>query len=70
MTEEEAKTKWCPFARVVSSIKREEERARPAINRVGGRVDDQCLCLASGCMAWRRRGARDNGYCGLAGIES
>lgn len=50
MTESEAKTKWCPYVRVL---------ARPiadvAVNRAmnTGAPDPDCMCLASGCMAWR-----------------
>ena len=64
MTEDEAKTKWCPFVRyaivskyVVSS----------GANRLGDDVGyhenaSQCRCIGSACMAWRPAG-----YCGLAG---
>lgn len=76
MTEEEARTKWCPHGRVYSSIgpyNRTEIRA----------ADGPSRCIASNCMAWRW--AKDelvdfvsngksipgykseNGYCGLAG---
>ena len=73
MTEDEAKTKWCPTAGA-SRFNRQDE-----------------LCMASGCMAWRRNVAMfdrmtgepaipgvaaigdleprytSHGYCGLAG---
>lgn len=39
MTEEEAKTKWCPFAR-------EDLLSGPPFM-------GQPQCIASGCMAWR-----------------
>ena len=52
MTEEEAKTKWCPAASV-------RHWTRPM-------RDEDALCIASKCMAWRQN-SRDNGRCGLAG---
>ena len=45
MTEQEAKTKWCPWARA---------HARGvAINRNEFEMGSSfCMCLASGCMVW------------------
>lgn len=57
MTEDEAKTKWCPFARIA-----QEHIIGPTYNRIyrSGRPrgDDMQLpnsaaCIASACMAWR-----------------
>ena len=82
MTEEEAKTCWCPFAR--------DSRVVRAENPGGDRSTGFC-CIGSACMAWRRGGEqkfRDRrtgklsdrdmtgngewidvaGYCGLAGL--
>ena len=65
MTEEEAKTKWCPMVR--------------AGNEAGcNRQDASDKCIASGCMMWRDYADRirnpiipdemkGHGYCGLAG---
>lgn len=76
MTEDDAKTKWCPFAR----------DSNTAGNRIryGADADDapaaaEFPCIASACMAWRWRttpaqaaaGSRlsvEDGYCGLAGV--
>jgi hypothetical protein len=60
MTPEQAKQRWCPF-----SVVRDKD-AGTATNRLTGR-DDQCLCIADGCMAWR--GTPQAGYCGLAGKD-
>ena len=54
-TEEEAKAKWCPFARV-SSYGRESSWNRTGPQRVGDPavlVPAWSLCLGSACMAWR-----------------
>jgi hypothetical protein len=70
MTEEQAKEKWCPFARVAGIS------SRGAINRddKSGEPDVCARCIASDCMAWRSDGieAHDDevvhyGHCGLAG---
>jgi hypothetical protein len=50
MTEEEAKTKWCPFARSQT----EDRESAPAVNRtLQGHIDIGCHCIGSRCMAWR-----------------
>lgn len=57
MTEEEAKKKWCPFARAqqfqsvhnVSSAIGEPVADNPAVNRDTMNVN----CIGSACMAWR-----------------
>lgn len=59
MTEDEAKTKWCPEARA------------PLLGQ-GGNVPinrpERCdsRCIGSECMAWRRDSI-NTGYCGKAG---
>jgi len=78
MTEDQARERWCPFARVADSI----ETSAPAANRLSrfrGVTNDplvpDAFCIASDCMAWRVSGVvRDEdgegpwlGYCGLAG---
>lgn len=76
MSEDEAKTKWCPFAHLESG-----NRA------LGGDYRKSVLCIGSACMAWRwnynpalrdEYRAKDNmtddvllsGFCGLAGKPS
>lgn len=52
MTEDEAKTKWCPFARVGS-----EKTGIGSINRDWAIVEKTMAanCIGSTCMAWRWR---------------
>jgi hypothetical protein len=53
MTEDEARTKWCPFARCLTTIDNDGNPiALTAINRAAGDVAGS-LCIASACMAWR-----------------
>lgn len=69
MTEEEAKLKWCPFARAASAIGPVAvNRMETSLTEDGSIADPDCLCLAAGCMMWRWRGPHDEkrGYCGLA----
>lgn len=69
MTEEEARTRWCPMYRVVVD---------PSSQSLYGNMlnPGAMTCAASLCMAWRWfdessvDGVRDNqqrGHCGLAG---
>ena len=82
MTEEEAKTKWCPHKRV-AIIKHDWSEITTGHNQIEldgepGLTKDAVhyRCIASACMAWRWepiRGFSDEemapieGYCGLAG---
>jgi hypothetical protein len=81
-TEDEAKTKWCPFTRI-SSGEREWHTNRPSHAEVHDKAFDRCI--GSACMAWRfpstvvdvtgwsekqveeLRQKPAVGYCGLAG---
>ncbi len=68
MTEDEAKTKWCPFVRAILATKGDNGLMDPApistFNRIGHENTDRiepCSvthCIASACMAWRW----DRGY--------
>lgn len=73
MTEDEAKTKWCPFVRI-TALDGEWETNR------GDFPSGALACVASECMAWRVMRLIDtgkrksppldyvvDGYCGLAG---
>ena len=66
MTEDEAKTKWCPFARVIAPITAPDaEMVWTTGNRVSipeqlGTISsgdpmnpDAAHCIGSACMAWR-----------------
>lgn len=82
LPENEAKTKWCPMARNVTTT----DNAAAATNRDNGEPDPWSRCLGSGCMMWRWKlqahyanaGAHvsgfspstTEGYCGLAGMPS
>lgn len=58
MTEDEAKTKWCPMSRLPWLERGDEggtpKRAVPG-NRWGdGHIADGAMCIGSACMMWRR----------------
>jgi len=83
MTEDEAKTKWCPHVRLMSAGRLDEYGApevpqpQTTFNRiaVSGQANPwrpaQGACIASECMAWRwdydQYGDATEGFCGLAG---
>lgn len=52
MTEDEAKTKWCPMARVWSG-------GGAAFNR---KIDEHVNCYGSGCMMWRWANEKNPDY--------
>lgn len=62
VTEEEAKTKWCPRSRVITASRASREIAtiegsQPACNRIGigpgsWSAPDASCCIGSGCMMW------------------
>jgi hypothetical protein len=67
MTENEAREKWCPFARVSAYDHSPNKDS-------GGNIRPGAYCIASRCMAWRWDLDTDpptaeptEGYCGLAG---
>lgn len=51
-TEEEAKTRWCPFTRLAAD-EREWHTNRPSHAEVADKNFDRCI--GSACMAWRSR---------------
>ena len=74
MTEEEAKTKWCPHVRVTTL---DEKIASNRGRYVRDDIDTNCI--GSACMMWRQidlsrvpmdelhKYSKGDGYCGLAG---
>jgi hypothetical protein len=83
MTEDQAKTKWCPHVRFADPIDGGKPSVEPTTwNRFDGEWDyTGLLCIASDCMMWRweripvqhtefgPKGGEltGDGYCGLAG---
>jgi hypothetical protein len=66
MTEDEAKTKWCPFARMKVASHADEgvpavNEPQTTFNRIAINsqsapfIADQARCIGSACMAWRRQ---------------
>lgn len=53
MTEEDAKTRWCPFSRVSCSGGPIEGNHAANRRATGGSISPEYLCIASACMAWR-----------------
>ena len=52
LIEEQARTKWCPHARAMTwEAFRDAEK--PATANRGPGAQEQCLCIASKCTAWR-----------------
>jgi hypothetical protein len=68
MTINEAKTKWCPMARVrgVGSNTTQNRKFDG-----GGEPDTDCYCIAADCMMWREYiNPIHEGFCGLAGKDT
>lgn len=76
LSEDEARTKWCPWARVLTGdYETQKSYFVPAHNRVGfpehkGQRPQAANCIGTNCMAWRKLGQDSNkkemGCCGLA----
>ena len=69
MTEDEAKTKWCPEARLAAPV--DSIATGTSGNRYGQEFKDWSMCIGSACMAWRwvkdTYKNTEHGYCGKAG---
>lgn len=77
MTEDEAKTKWCPFVRRAFRFSAIDDLAVPVNRGAEGKIGG-CQCIASACIAWRweiefsasgRAKVSDEGYCGLVSLQ-
>lgn len=57
MTEEEARSKWCPFANVYVPYSGTGAAGNRALNKGTGiqGSEKDALCIGSACMAWRAR---------------
>lgn len=66
ITEAEAKTRWCPFARIVGAIDHIIPDDQAAFNRIHNRGEGQIppssLCIGSACMAWRQGHKRNTDW--------
>jgi hypothetical protein len=69
ITEQEAKEKWCPEVRFLIGPDTASWQGNGYNNRGDYYEPKTCLCLASGCMAWRWVDGEylHLGYCGKAG---
>ena len=69
VTEIEAKTKWCPLARTISTISDGKSGSTVASNRSATEFP---YCIASSCMFWRwshqDTADQPTGFCGGAGL--
>lgn len=81
LTENEAKQRWCPFARVTLYPSHDGSAWNRSVVNSGERQRQEVatLCIGSACMAWRwatteegskSRESRTHGFCGLAGRPS
>ena len=74
MTEDEAKTKWCPFVRAIkldddtTFLRSMNGAVTGSLSEIMDTVNDRCI--GSQCMAWRYWPHHpESGCCGLAGKE-
>lgn len=66
LTEQEAKTKWCPHVRCLRGVVSLGVAMSAAANAdYNDRHPEYARCIGSECMAWRRKSGTA-GFCGLA----
>lgn len=70
MTEDEAKTKWCPFARVM--VEHSDGNHYGPMNRSVTAKGDvrNSMCIGSGCMMWHQLNNTSHGWCGMNGART
>ena len=65
MTEDEAKTKWCPHVRIADEGGTWNRAWRFFVRKVAKKKERElvpmCRCIGSGCMAWRWKWNSDGG---------
>ncbi len=69
-TEDEARGKWCPMARVAVMSDNPERGAHNRLIDDEKKLEGRAHCIASDCMAWRWHNANaeeEIGYCGAFG---
>lgn len=69
MTESEAKTKWCPFARTGAFTDRGPMMAVTTNRDPRPDVQSSCNCIASDCMAWVEIKPTKEGFCQLINLN-
>lgn len=70
MTEETARTKWCPMVRFSGEDNNSTFNRADIFPMNHPETNNVCIprCIASDCMMWRMEGSSNKlGYCGLAG---
>lgn len=79
LSQEEARTKWCPMARVAMPVNQTANRVATSLLKISDERDhayfseqvENCKCIASECMMWRWDAHEIRaGYCGLAGTPN
>ena len=69
VTEDEAKTMWCPFVRHadVDIYTFNRGGGDNFLNEHPNNQGSVCNCIGSKCMAWRWNPESGGGYCGMGG---
>ena len=75
LTEDEAKTKWCPERRSARLV--EDNSANSDYPRAAASTNDGATCIGSRCMLWKwitppnrdKDAAKRRGTCGLGSLE-